>query len=109
MAAKAPRKSPKPAAPEPAGADALRQEHQRAIAVRLKRVEGQVRGIVRMLEGDADCEAVSQQLAAARKALDGAYYELMACSLEQVMLQGGQDAARQAEVAAMLRMFRRYA
>jgi len=109
MAAKAPGKSAKSDVDAVVDADALRQEHQRAIAVRLKRVEGQVRGIVRMLEGEADCEAVSQQLAAARKALDGAYYELMACSLEQAMLMDGQDAARRDEVAAMLRMFRRYA
>lgn len=37
---------------------------------RLKRVEGQIRGIQRLIEEDKDCTAVIHQLAAARKALD---------------------------------------
>ena len=43
---------------------------QRALVLRLKRVEGQLRGIQKLIEGNADCEIVAQQMAAARKALD---------------------------------------
>lgn len=53
-----------------------------ALVLRLKRVEGQVRGVVGMIESGEDCEAVAQQLSAARKALDKAFYELMACAIQ---------------------------
>jgi DNA-binding FrmR family transcriptional regulator len=37
---------------------------------RLRRVEGQVRGLQRMVEEDRECEAILTQLIAARGALD---------------------------------------
>jgi DNA-binding FrmR family transcriptional regulator len=39
-------------------------------AQRLSRAEGQLRGIKRMIEGDAYCIDVLQQISAARRALD---------------------------------------
>ncbi|MDP2742413.1 MAG: metal-sensitive transcriptional regulator, partial [Hydrogenophaga sp.] len=44
-------------------------ERKRALVLRLKRAEGQVRGIQKLIETEADCEKVAQQLAAVRKAL----------------------------------------
>lgn len=41
----------------------------RQITLRLKRIEGQVRGILRMIEEKQGCEKVLQQLSAARSAL----------------------------------------
>ena len=38
---------------------------------RLKRIEGQVRGIQRMIEGGRDCEGIITQLAAVRSAIEG--------------------------------------
>lgn len=60
-----------------------RAEHQKALVIRLRRIEGQIRGVQGMVAADAECEAIAQQLAAARKALDRAFFEMMACSLEQ--------------------------
>jgi DNA-binding FrmR family transcriptional regulator len=40
------------------------------ITNRLKRVEGQIRGLQRMVEEERDCEAILTQLMAARAALD---------------------------------------
>lgn len=40
------------------------------ITRRLKRVEGQIRGLQRMVEEGRDCEAIITQLMAARAALD---------------------------------------
>jgi DNA-binding FrmR family transcriptional regulator len=37
---------------------------------RVKRIEGQVRGILRMMEEDKDCKEVITQLSAARTAID---------------------------------------
>ena len=38
---------------------------------RLKRIEGQVRGIQRMIEEGRDCESIITQLAAIRSAIEG--------------------------------------
>ena len=37
---------------------------------RLKRIEGQIRGILRMMEEENDCKSVITQLSASRTALD---------------------------------------
>ncbi|MCW5652882.1 metal-sensitive transcriptional regulator [Hydrogenophaga sp.] len=58
-------------------------ERKRALLLRLKRAEGQLRGIQKLIESDADCEKVAQQLAAARKALDKTFYALVGCVMAQ--------------------------
>jgi DNA-binding FrmR family transcriptional regulator len=55
---------------------------RRALVLRLKRVEGQIRGVQAMIESGQDCEQVAQQMSAARKALDKAFFELIACAIE---------------------------
>lgn len=57
------------------------QDRRKRLLVRLARVEGQVRGIRAMIEGEAECEDVATQLTAARRALDRAFYDMLACSL----------------------------
>ena len=51
---------------------------RKALCARLARVEGQLRGLQRLIESDAEPEKVAQQMAAARKALDKAFYALVA-------------------------------
>lgn len=58
------------------------ERHKRAMISRLRRIEGQIRGIQGMIEQNSTCEAVAQQVAAARRALDRAFYELVACTME---------------------------
>ena len=58
-------------------------ERKRALVMRLKRVEGQLRGIQRLLEDDTECEKVAQQLAAARKALDKTFFTMVSCVIAQ--------------------------
>lgn len=45
-------------------------DEREAILRRLRRVEGQVRGVIRMVEEEKDCEEVLTQVAAARSAMD---------------------------------------
>jgi len=45
------------------------QEEKGALLNRLRRAEGQMRGVQRMIEEDRDCEAILQQLTAVRSAL----------------------------------------
>jgi DNA-binding FrmR family transcriptional regulator len=59
---------------------------------RLKRVEGQMRGLQRMLEAGEDCTAVVTQLTAAQAALQRAGYRLMAAGMRYCATE--PDAAR---------------
>ncbi|OBS31600.1 Transcriptional repressor FrmR [Tepidimonas fonticaldi] len=58
-------------------------DRKKALLLRLKRVEGQLRGIQRLIEADTDCEKVAQQLAAARKALDKSFFMMVGCVMAQ--------------------------
>lgn len=71
--------------------DTPRAGHQDAMLKRLARIEGQIRGLQAMIRREEDCEAIAQQFAAARKALDKAYQELLACLLEEAVLDPNQD------------------
>lgn len=50
---------------------------------RLKRAEGQLRGVQRMVEEGEPCLSIASQLAAVRKALDSAYVRMTVCHMEQ--------------------------
>ena len=82
--------------PEPRMHD---EESKKAMDSRLARIEGQVRAVRRMIGEDEDCEDIAQQLAAARKALDRAFYEMVSC-----MIREEPPAARQ-RVAELLARF----
>lgn len=62
---------------------------KKSLLARLARVEGQIRAIRRMIDEDAGCEAVAQQLAASRTALNKAFCEMIGCALEHEI--GGED------------------
>lgn len=51
------------------------------VQLRLRRLEGQIRGIQRMLDEGKDCESVVTQLAAAKAALDRVGYRLVAAGM----------------------------
>ena len=51
------------------------------VVKRLKRIEGQVGGIVRMIEDGRDCSAVVTQLAAASKALSRAGFAVVSTGM----------------------------
>ena len=50
---------------------------------RLKRAEGQLRGIQRMIEEGQTCLDIAGQMAAVRKALDSTYVRMTVCFMEQ--------------------------
>lgn len=63
---------------------ALHDESARAdILRRLRRAEGQLRGIQRMVEEGSACMDIAQQFSAVRKALDSTYVRMTMCILEQ--------------------------
>ena len=59
---------------------------------RLRRAEGQIRGVIGMLEEGRDCAEVVMQLAAVSRALDRAGFKIIASGLQQCMTAGeGED------------------
>jgi DNA-binding FrmR family transcriptional regulator len=68
------------------------QQHRRELILRLKRIEGQVRGIQAMIDSGAECEKVTQQLSAARRALDKAFFSVLACAIQTTPAQPGANA-----------------
>lgn len=70
---------------------------------RLKRAEGQLRGIQRMIEEGDDCLTIASQMSAVRKALDSAYVRMTVCFMEQQLGQSlGDRPAAQAELGQVL-------
>ncbi len=70
---------------------------------RLKRAEGQLRGIQRMIEEGDDCLKIGQQFSAVRKALDSTYLRMTVCFMTQELQTVVQpDAAQQARLDEMM-------
>ena len=68
-------------------------EAKKGMDARLARIEGQVRAVRRMIGEDQSCEAIAQQLSAARRALDRAFYEMVSC-----MIRHDSEAAKVADL-----------
>jgi DNA-binding FrmR family transcriptional regulator len=64
-------------------------EKKKALCARLARIEGQLRGLQKLIETDADCEKIAQQMAASRKV-----FAMVGCMIEQ----GDQSAEHVAEM-----------
>lgn len=83
-------------APAPAAGEQTLQiddETVQEILGRLRRVEGQVRAVQRMISERRDCHAIAQQMSAARSALERATVQLMATSMAQCLRPNGKTVA----------------
>ena len=79
---------------------------KKAMDARLARIEGQVRAVRRMIAEDEACESIAQQLAAARRALDRAFYEMVSCMIREEPAPGRQGRTEHAaKVAELLARF----
>lgn len=78
-------------------------EHRTDLLNRLKRAEGQLRGIQRMIAEGEPCLDIAGQMAAVRKALDSAYVRMTVCFMQQEMrTRVGVDEGKEAEFEAFL-------
>ncbi|MGW0084826.1 metal-sensitive transcriptional regulator [Streptomyces sp. NPDC003393] len=57
----------------------------KSVLNRLRRAQGQISGVIRMIEEGRDCEEVITQLAAASRALDRAGFAIIATGLQQCL------------------------
>jgi DNA-binding FrmR family transcriptional regulator len=74
------------------------------VVKRLRRAEGQIRGVIAMLESGRDCAEVVTQLAAVSRALDKAGFKIIASGLQQCLTD--PDSGEQvADLAKLEKLF----
>lgn len=61
----------------------IEPESRAAVIARLRRAEGQLAGVLRMIEAERDCREVITQLAAVSKAIDRAGFAVIAQGMKQ--------------------------
>lgn len=57
---------------------------KKRVGDRLRRIEGQIRGVIQMIEDEAGVREILQQLSAIRSAMGQAMNEEIICSLERL-------------------------
>ena len=84
---------------------------QQALVVRLNRIEGQVRGIRRMIEEPRLCVEILQQLAAAEAALNRISVAVLRCHVERCVPDGLDrgEAERTRRLNELVDIFDRFA
>lgn len=83
----------------------------RAVISRLKRVEGQIAAIRRMVEAEEPCVDVLLQIAAARGALSKAGQIVLSTHIETCVgeaFRQGNEEARRRKIDELIRVFSRY-
>ncbi len=73
-----------------------------AVVRRLKRAQGQIGGIIAMIESGRDCTDIVTQLAAVSKALDRAGFATISTGLRQCMMDPENS---QMDVASLEKLF----
>lgn len=58
-------------------------EYDKSVVNRLKRIEGQIKGVLSMIEKGEDCKDVVTQLSASRSAIDRTIGLIVSMNLEQ--------------------------
>ena len=61
------------------------EAHKKRVSIRLKRVEGQIRGVIDMIETEDSLLEIIQQLSAIRSAIGSALNEEILCGIEKML------------------------
>lgn len=89
----------------------IKRPQQAVLLQRLKRIEGQVRGLQQMLEDERYCLDILTQIAAAKAALDGVAENLLQHHVQhcvqQAVREGEGDAALAELLPVLTRVLRR--
>ncbi len=67
------------------------EETVAALITRVKRAQGQLGGIARMLEEGRSCDEIVTQMSAVSKAIHTAAFTLISTSLEECIIEGRSD------------------
>jgi DNA-binding FrmR family transcriptional regulator len=81
------------------------EESIAAVLNRLRRAQGQLAGVISMIEQGRDCKDVVTQLAAVSRALDRAGFKIVATGLRQCRTGGGADGQQPMTEAELEKLF----
>lgn len=81
---------------------------KKALLARIRRIGGQAQALERALEGESECSAVLQQIAAIRGATDGLLAEVLEGHLREHLAGAASAKERQRDLEAVLRVLRSY-
>ena len=77
-----------------------------SVTKRLKRAQGQLAAVIRMIEEERDCREVVTQLSACSKAIDRAGFSLVSTGMQMCLNpQNSDNPNKQADMAAMEKLF----
>jgi DNA-binding FrmR family transcriptional regulator len=76
-----------------------------AVLNRLRRAQGQLAGVIAMIEQGRDCKDVVTQLAAVSRALDRAGFKIVATGLRECVTGAGPDGAQPLTEAELEKLF----
>ena len=80
------------------GPGALRDPDQaRAVATRLKRAQGQISAVVRMIEEGRNCEEIVTQIAAVSKAVNTAAFTMLTSSMRECLAESTAESSALAD------------
>lgn len=74
-----------------------------AVVNRLRRAQGQIGGVLRMIEEGRDCQDIVTQLAAVSRAVDRAGFAVIAAGLKQCLIES--DGADTLDTKTMEKLF----
>lgn len=80
---------------------ALDDSSQSDLQMRLRRIEGQIRGIIGMLGDGKSCEEVVTQILAARAGMDRVAAEVLKCHITEALSSRPPEEARDAILRAI--------
>ncbi|WP_424767916.1 metal-sensitive transcriptional regulator [Paenibacillus sp. sgz302251] len=83
----------------------MEYEYSNEMKTRLRKIEGQVRGVLRLMEEGKSCKDVVSQLSAVRNAADKAMAQIVAENLQHCILEdqaAGGDGSRLVKEAVEL-------
>ncbi|GAS86125.1 metal-sensitive transcriptional regulator [Mycolicibacterium brisbanense] len=81
------------------------QEAIAAVLNRLRRAQGQLAGVISMIEQGRDCKDVVTQLAAVSRALDRAGFKIVATGLRECVTTEHPDGSETLDVAQLEKLF----
>ena len=74
------------------------EEAMSGVLNRLRRAQGQLAGVIAMIEAGRDCADIVTQLAAVSKALDRAGFKIVASGMRQCLTDGGDQPMSQEQL-----------
>lgn len=81
---------------------------RKALQVRLRRIQGQLRGVETMIAGDFECAEVLNQLVSARQALKSMAEKIVSDHLEHFLIGDATPEQRRKQLREIATMLRRY-